>query len=252
MLFVDTETGLPTRSLGEEPRVDRRWRVAFAADGSLGAAFPVQYSPPDPNPTIRLWRPGDQGRRDPSENLWTLLRPEAFVETGALNHDGKRLAVVVAGPTRLLMGWDLATSSRLAKIPLPAVTVHRDWLTNRSPFDTLVFAADGRTVLLAGNDGGLRVYDLVAGREVGRLLGDAEALTARPAFSPDGRLLALASESEGASIRLIEWASWAERRRFQPPAGYVSALAFSPDGRTLASGHQDSTIVLWDVHPPPG
>jgi WD40 repeat protein len=29
--------------------------------------------------------------------------------------------------------------------------------------------------------------------------------------------------------------------------GWVKALAFAPDGKTLASGSRDTTVLLWDV-----
>jgi RNA polymerase sigma factor (sigma-70 family) len=70
------------------------------------------------------------------------------------------------------------------------------------------------------------------------------------AFSPDGRFLATAGAE---SIRLWEIAS-AKEVFHHPVAGHLlgehgDPLAFAPDGRSLAIGLRDTTIVVWDVMP---
>jgi WD40 repeat protein len=65
------------------------------------------------------------------------------------------------------------------------------------------------------------------------------------AFSPDGRLLATASEDK--TVKLWQAGTW---RNVQTIIGHtraVSTVAFSPDGRWLASGSVDKTIRIWDV-----
>jgi WD40 repeat protein len=85
-----------------------------------------------------------------------------------------------------------------------------------------------------------------------RLTGQKEPIRAM-AFSPDGKLLA--SASEGSPTWLWEIATGKVLRRFldDPKKGrlfyslYVRSLAFSPDGKILATGCADHSLYLWEA-----
>jgi WD40 repeat protein len=82
--------------------------------------------------------------------------------------------------------------------------------------------------------------------------GDAIRLTLpgrRPgviAFAADSRSFAAVATEPG-EIRIFETASGRERRRIGGLRGHVTSLAFFPDGRRLASGLSDSTVLIWDL-----
>ena len=65
------------------------------------------------------------------------------------------------------------------------------------------------------------------------------------AFSPDGKILAVASEQ--GTVRLWDVTTGGSRGSLTGHTDRIRALAFSPDGKTLVTGSDDRTVKLWDV-----
>src|SRR5262249_16723377 len=65
------------------------------------------------------------------------------------------------------------------------------------------------------------------------------------AFSPDGKILALASR--GGSVQLWDVATGKLLEALKGHSSAVQAVVFSPDGGERASGGSDQTVRLWNV-----
>ncbi|KAN0069077.1 hypothetical protein V8E54_012706 [Elaphomyces granulatus] len=65
------------------------------------------------------------------------------------------------------------------------------------------------------------------------------------AFSPDGKVLASASQDE--TVRLWDATTGAWKQTLEGHRDSVNAVAFSPDGNVLASASHDNTVRLWDA-----
>ncbi|MDB5309631.1 MAG: hypothetical protein JWO38_3833 [Gemmataceae bacterium] len=169
----------------------------------------------------------------------------------ALSPTGDRVAAVVAaepsapGPPGGPPGgwevriWDLAFGEVRFRARVGA-----DWVTG------LRFSPDGSRLLLTrlnvSPDGAPR-YPVLAlmGLSDGQVVPIAPLPDSwsQPQFSPDGRILVFSS---GNAVCLWEVASGRERHRFTH-ASDVSAVAVSPDGRTIAASSPDAPVYLWDV-----
>ena len=126
---------------------------------------------------------------------------------------------------------------------------------------SLRFAPDGKSVATLGGDW-IRFWDVAKAEETRRFAlpnsGPLEGFMlegARIAFSPDGTTLAATSQRDGRIFLLGTPPPAAKRDRLGGPENQFKALAFSADGRILATGadngrrvgSRDQAIRLWDV-----
>jgi RNA polymerase sigma factor (sigma-70 family) len=169
----------------------------------------------------------------------------------AFTPDGRKLVVWSRGLDAQI--WDVASGTRIGKIPFPQVP--GDPAADRQQSYAGDFAAlspDGKLVAFAWSTPvrTIALCELATGKEVRRL---AEFPSEFPwdrigllTFSTDGRTLAWASHSKS-TVRLLEVVSGRERHQLKGHTGRITALAFSPDDKTLVSGSYDSTALVWDL-----
>jgi WD40 repeat protein len=180
----------------------------------------------------------------PNTDLWDLstgrslrpirVAPDQFVISDyAFSPVGTILAITyVDGPTEI---WDYRSHTLLQTLP-----------TSSKYIDALMFSPNGRLVATADETGTVKIWNPRGGRHpiATRALGDHTGIYTLQ-FTPGGQTIAFIS---GDSIGF--WKFRANRILDSvgvPGNVFVSSLAFSPDGRTLAAGTSDGAIKLWDA-----
>jgi RNA polymerase sigma factor (sigma-70 family) len=227
-------TPQPAPERADQPQPAARWkeRQVFTPQRGQGdQIFTVAIAPDGKTVACGLGHGGALLDAASGKELATLGLNHVIAS--AFSPDGKVLAT---GHLSAIVLWDGGSGKMMATLD-----------GNCNNVSSVAFSPDGKLLLTADVDA-VRLWDLKTNKElrrfatkdpIGRVVYDAQ-------FSPDGKWVATA-EGPAKTVKIWEADTGKEVRTLEGHTQFAIAVAFSPDGKTLASSGGEGAVKLWDV-----
>ena len=156
-------------------------------------------------------------------------------------------------PLRLLSG---STDMHAIIWNIPAFTQQTDFTRHTAAILSSTWASDSQTVATSSEGGVIRVWNAGSGQEVHGYYLDAQVPMRALAFAPTSNLLAVGGDDgmvrlwSGLVCQQGQQGAFGNQcmdtpQRLHAHNGIVRALAWSLDGRLLATGGDDGTLAIW-------
>jgi len=166
------------------------------------------------------------------KELRKLTNPKLSVAALAFAPDNKTLAV--SGGNERIYLFDAATSKERGEIE-----------GRGGHYGALAFSPDGKRLACSGNYHHDAVVWEMATRKEAQRVKTSNPWNGVPAvtFTPDSKAIVLGSGDAGA--RIFDVATGKERKKIDGGQGTISAFLYLNEGKLLATGGADTTVLLW-------
>ncbi|KAL6821800.1 hypothetical protein J3E69DRAFT_339363 [Trichoderma sp. SZMC 28015] len=165
------------------------------------------------------------------------LKPLSARATFSL--DGKMLAVIEGANSQIGL-WNVATTS-------PLRTLQRQSENGESIY-VMAFSPDSKTIASGHANAMVNLWDVETGACFATFTtSHLHSAISGIAFQLDGQKLVLGQTEPIQKIRVLEIATGRVQETHIRYDYSICAIAFSPEGRTIAVGSESGTIQLWDA-----